>query len=180
MTKKLGSSYPWLSRSINNDYSVEKWIRVFIEGVFANYNYITSDCFIHIYPKKVTVKLLIFISKKNKNSRYCVLYLERLISFIKSILILKLNKNVYISIRVVNDCFDDSRVLSTLLKDQILENPFKYRMVIKKLIDSFRKKGFRPVWWRVLENRMNRKKRFGGINRSFSRSDSVVLKKLKC
>tara|TARA_B110000093_G_scaffold152788_1_gene168088 strand:+ start:304 stop:480 length:177 start_codon:yes stop_codon:yes gene_type:complete len=58
---------------------------------------------------------------------------------------LKLNKNAYISIRVVNDSFDDSRVLSTLLKDQILENPFKYRMVIKKLIDSFRKKGFRPV-----------------------------------
>jgi len=180
MTKKLGSSYPWLSRSINNEYSEEKWIRAFIEGVFANYNYITSDCFIHIYPKKVTLKLLIFISKKNKNSRYCVLYLERLISFIKSILILKLNKNAYISIRVVNDSFDDSRVLSTLLKDQILENPFKYRMVIKKLIDSFRKKGFRPVWWRVLENRMNRKKRFSRNNRSFSRSDSMVLKNLKC
>ena len=135
VTKKLGLSYPWLSRSIDNDYLTEKWIRDFIEGLFSSYNFIVSDVFIHIYPKKITIKFLIFISKKNKHSRYCALYLERLIRFLKSSLLLKLNKNITISVRVANDAFDDSKILSSLLKTQIGNNPFKYRMVIKKLID---------------------------------------------
>jgi len=178
VTKKLGTSYPWFSRSINNDYLTEKWIRDFTEGLFTRYNYVVSDIFIHIYPRKITIKFLIFISKKNKNSRYCVLYLERLIKLLKSILLLKLNKNITISIRVVNDAFDDSKILSSLLKNQIINNPFKYRIVIKNLMDSFRKKGFRPVWWRVLENRMVRKRKFEFKRGSGLRTDGVILKKL--
>lgn len=145
---------------------------------FTRYNYVVSDIFIHIYPRKITIKFLIFISKKNKNSRYCVLYLERLIKLLKSILLLKLNKNITISIRVVNDAFDDSKILSSLLKNQIINNPFKYRIVIKNLMDSFRKKGFRPVWWRVLENRMVRKRKFEFKRGSGLRTDGVILKKL--
>jgi|AntRauTorckE5430_2_1112549.scaffolds.fasta_scaffold01024_10 hypothetical protein len=180
VTKKLGLSYPWLSRSINNDYLTEKWIRNFIEGLFSRYDYVVSDIFIHIYPKKITIKCLIFISKKNKHSNYCGLYLERLIKFLKSTLLLKLNKNITVSVRIVNDAFDDSKILSSLLKSQIGKNPFKYRMIIKKLIDSFRKKGFRPVWWRVLENRMGKKRRFDSNRGSSTRSDSVIINKLKC
>jgi len=100
---------------------------------------------IHIYPKKISLKFLVFISKKNKNSRYCALYLERIIGITKSILALKFNKNVSISIRIVNDAFDDPVILSKLLQDKIVSNPFRYRVILKRLMDSFRKKGYKPV-----------------------------------
>ncbi len=179
LSKKLGISYPWLSRSIEQDYFGEKWIRDFIRGLFENYNYVVSDVFIHIYPKKISLKFLVFISKNNKNSRYCVLYLERLVAMTKSVLSLRFNKNVSVSIRIINDAFEDSSVLSKLLEKKISSNPFRYRVVLKRLMDSFRKKGYKPVWWRVLENRMVGKKgKVQGAIRA-RRSDSLVIKKLK-
>lgn len=182
VTKKIGLSYPWLSRTINNDYVTEEWIRNFSEGLFSNYNYILSDIFIHVYPKKVTIKFLIFIGKKNKNSRYCALYLERLIKFLKSVLLLKLNKNITISVRIVSDAFEDSKILSSLLKNKITSNPFKYRMIVKNLVDSFRKKGFKPVWWRILENRTSKKRKIESrySKKLLGRSDEVIINKLKC
>jgi len=179
VSKKLGLSYPWLSRSIDQDYFGEKWIREFVTGLFQKYNYFVSDVFIHIYPKKISLKFLVFISKKNKNSRYCALYLERIIGITKSILALKFNKNVSISIRIVNDAFDDPVILSKLLQDKIVSNPFRYRVILKRLMDSFRKKGYKPVWWRVLENRRGSKRGNNSLYSKTRRTDSLAIQKLK-
>ena len=64
----------------------------------------------------------------------------------------------------------------TTSEDVVCKNS-NWRM---KTFDSFRKKGFRPVWWRVLENRMGKKRRFDSNRGSSTRSDSVIINKLKC
>ena len=69
------------------------------------------------------------------------MYLPRLIQLIKSVITLKYNKNVHVSIKVVGSVFEDDKVLSTLITRKVTENPFQFRQTLKKIFDTFKQKG---------------------------------------
>ena len=169
-SKKLGISHPWYSRSISSSLSSELWIREFISGLFVNYNYLISELFVQVYPKKVSIKFLIFIRRKNPNWLYCLVYLPRLIRLIKSVLTLKYNKNVYISFKVVGSVFEDDKILSSLVGGKVGKNPFKFRFTLKRVFDTFKQKGHKRNWEKVMsrftgKRRKNRNSVGGRVRR---------------
>ena len=181
-SKKLGISHPWYSRSISQSLSSELWIREFISGLFTNYNYLISELFVQVYPKKVSIKFLIFIRRKNPDWLYCLVYLPRLIRLIKSVLTLKYNKNVHISFKVVGSVFEDDKILSKLVGSKLTKNPFKFRFTLKKVFDTFKSKGNKRNWEKLMSRFTGRRKRnrgkISGIARSLDISKRVSRRKL--
>ena len=180
--KKLGISHPWYSRTMNSNVHSELWIREYIEGLLLNYKFLTSEVFVQVYPKKVSLKFLVFVGKRNPSWLYCLVYLPRLIKLIKSVLTLGYNKNIHVSIKVVGSVFEDDKVLSGLIRDRIVSNPFQFRQVLKKIFDQFKQKGHKKNWEKVMSKYTGKKRRFkkkgilSGRSRASEMSRTVVSK----
>lgn len=160
-SKKLGISHPWYSRCINSSVTEDLWIREFIEGIFVTYGYLLSTLFVQVYGEKINIKLLIFIRRRNPDWLYCLVYLPRLVSLIKSVITLKSNKNVTISFKVVGSVFEDEKILSTLLKRKISKNAFRFRLTLKRVFDTFKQKGNKRNWEKVMSRYGVRRRRRG-------------------
>jgi len=178
--KKLGISHPWYSRTMNSSVHSELWIREYIQGLLGNYNYLTSHVFVQVYPKKVSLKFLLFIGKRNPQWLYCLVYLPRLIQLIKSVITLKYNKNVHVSIKVVGSVFEDDKVLSTLITRKVTENPFQFRQTLKKIFDTFKQKGHKKNWEKVMlkytGKRNKKRSMLSGRSRALEINSRVVSK----
>lgn len=133
--KKIGISHPWASRNINQNIGQDIWIRKSINGIFANYNMIPSEIFIHDFPKKISLKFLVFIPKRTSKNKIRLL-LPKIISLLKSLLTLKFNKNIHISLKVVPSLFHDAHILGKWLK--LEKNPVKLKYALKKLVKRTR------------------------------------------
>jgi hypothetical protein len=183
-SKKLGISHPWYCRSIGGSITEELWIRNFVDGLFVNYNYLLSNLFVQVYPKKLNIKLLIFIRRKNPDWLYCLVYLPRLIKLIKSVLTLKYNKNISISFKVVGSVFEDEKILSTLLSRKVSKNAFKFRFTLKRVFDRFKQKGHKKNWEKVMSKYTGRRRKsrnsLSGLKRAkmISKLSSSKLKLL--
>lgn len=112
------------------------WIRSCLNGIFLKYNIITSQLFIHTYPKKISLYFLVFIPKNKNphNINIILLLLPKIIKLIKSILTLKFNKNVHISFKVVPTLFHDAHILAKWLK--LEKNPVRLKYALKKLLQQ--------------------------------------------
>jgi hypothetical protein len=135
--KKIAISQPWASRNINQNLNKDMWIRKFVNGIFNKYNIITSQLFIHTYPKKISLYFLVFIPK-NTSKNHVKLLLTQIITLIKSILTLKFNKNIHISFKVVPSLFHDAHILAKWIK--LEKNPIRLKYALKKLLFQVKKK----------------------------------------
>lgn len=135
--KKIAISQPWASRNINQNLNKDMWIRKFVNGIFNKYNIITSQLFIHTYPKKISLYFLVFIPK-NTSKSHVKLLLTQIITLIKSILTLKFNKNIHISFKVVPSLFHDAHILAKWIK--LEKNPIRLKYALKKLLFQVKKK----------------------------------------
>jgi hypothetical protein len=132
---KIGVSQPWGNRTINENIKEEVWTRKFINGTFLNYNYIISEIYMHSYPKKLSLKFLIFIPTWSVSKKVHILYLTKLISLVKSVLTLKYNKNVSVTFKVIPHLFKDPVMLGKWLKleDDHVKLKFKLRKLLHKI-----------------------------------------------
>ena len=135
--KKIAISQPWASRNINQNLNKDMWIRKFVNGIFNKYNIITSQLFIHTYPKKISLYFLVFIPK-NTSKNHVKLLLTQIITLIKSILTLKFNKNIHISFKVVPSLFHDAHILAKCVK--LEKNPIRLKDALEKLLFQVKKK----------------------------------------
>jgi hypothetical protein len=133
-SKKIAISQPWASRTLNQNLNKDMWIRSCLNGIFLKYNIITSQLFIHTYPKKISLYFLVFIPKNKNPNATTPLLLPKIIKLIKSILTLKFNKNVHISFKVVPTLFHDAHILAKWLK--LEKNPVRLKYALKKLLQQ--------------------------------------------
>lgn len=127
--KKLGISENWYTRSIDNNIVEEDWIRDCIDGILFKFGILTSNIVIHHYPKKLVITFLLYdlkIKCRKKLLKKCLL-------LIKSLLILKLNKNISLIVKVTPTLKLDSTIFMKWLKYSIEEDPFGQILTERKI-----------------------------------------------
>ena len=130
--KRLGISEGWYSRSGSyTDLESDKFIRKLVRNIYLKHGILTSEAYIHRYPERISIKFLMYITD---SSQYKIQNL--LISLIKSILVLKYNKNVNISYKQCSHLMFNSKILVDYLEKKLKGNPNKVRMVLKNVISK--------------------------------------------
>lgn len=116
MEKKLRISENTYFYTYKNNYNLLT-ISDIIKNTFINYNIYVSNIFIYEYPKSIIIKYNIWIHNKNSYK-----ILNHIINFLKSLLILKYNKNIEFNINISKDIFNDDKLLSNYLKYEMNSN----------------------------------------------------------
>lgn len=123
MVKKLGISESWKYYSYKSNYNLY-WIDNIIKNTFLCYNIYISNIYIYEYPKLIIIKFNLFVFNKNQYK-----FINYIISYLKSLLILKYNKNIELNIKFSKNIFNDDKLIGTYIKNY--NN--KIRLLIKLL-----------------------------------------------
>lgn len=124
MINKIGISENYKFYTYKNNYNLIN-INKIINNILINYNIYVSNIFIYEYPKSIIIKFDIWIYNKN-------LYkiLNNILNLIKSLLILKYNKNIQFHIKISKDIFNDDLLIANYLKNN--HDKIKYILKILK------------------------------------------------
>jgi hypothetical protein len=123
VVKKLGVGSSW------NYYSYKKNLNLIaidniVKNTFLNYNIFISSLYIYEYPKLVLIKFELFVYDEDDYT-----FLNSIINYLKSLLVLKYNKNVELDIKFSRDIFNDDCLIGTYIK----KNKDKIRPLLKLL-----------------------------------------------
>ena len=106
-----------------------------IEGIFFKYGILVSSIYIHEYPKNYIIHFNIFISH---HIQYFIL--KNIIKLIKSLLVLKYNKNISFNIHISKSIYYDNKFISSWLSYKLQNDPLQLRFITKKLWKFINKK----------------------------------------
>lgn len=115
MVKKLGISQNTYFYTYKINYNLIN-ICELINNIFLNYNIFVSNIYIYEYPKSIIIKFDIWIHNKK-----CYMFLNHIINLLKSLLVLKYNKNIEFNIKISKDIFNDDMLLSNFIKTMKLK-----------------------------------------------------------
>ena len=107
MLKKRGISEVSLYRTYPYNLNLINLTK-YIENSLLNYGIIVSNIYINEYRKIFIIHFTVFIPDSRQ---YKVL--SKIIKYIKSLLILKFNKNIYFNIKTVESIYHDNKILSS-------------------------------------------------------------------
>lgn len=127
MEKKLKISENTYYYTYGKNYNL-LLISDIIKNTFLNYNIYISNIYGYEYPKCIIFKFDIWIHNKK-----CYKFLHYIIKFLKSLLILKYNKNIEFNIKISKNLLNDDKLLTEYLKTEINSNKQLLR-VIKNLL----------------------------------------------
>jgi hypothetical protein len=133
------------------------FIRKLIRNIYLKHGILTSEPYINRYPERISIKFFMFCTDA---SQYKIQLL--ILGLLKSILVLKYNKNIDISFKQSPHLLFNSKILTDFLKVKMEQNPSQSRMTLKRLfgqIDSELKK------WDG-KKRVNKARNFTGSKRS--------------
>lgn len=114
----------------NNIYNIE----LIIKNILKSYFIYTSEIKIYEYSKLYIIKFKIYIYRLEQYK-----IIELLKKYIKSLLILKLNKNIEINIEKCNNIYEDNEILMEILKLKIKEDPHRMIFIAKRLSKNINK-----------------------------------------
>jgi hypothetical protein len=123
MIKKLNISENWKYYTYKNNYNLNH-IDNIIKNTFLNYNILISNIYIYEYPKCIIIKFQLWVYNENHYK-----FINNIISYLKSLLILKYNKNIELNIKFSKDIFNDDLLIGTFIK----KNNDKIRPLLKLL-----------------------------------------------
>lgn len=130
--KRLGISQGWYSRSGEyTDLESDKFIRKLVRNIYLKHGILTSEAYIHRYPERISIKFLMYMTD---SSQYKIQSL--LMKLIKSILVLKYNKNINIYYKQCPHLLFNSSILVDYLEQKLKGNSNKVRMILKKLMSK--------------------------------------------
>lgn len=124
--KNIGISQPWLFNSYNPSLINQQND---ISSLFYDISMLTSQIYISQYKHLYIYHFTIFINQ-NYNTKNIALALKLL----KSLLILKYNKNVIFNVKYPASIYHDHYQIASWLKFNIEENPTKIRPIFKKIM----------------------------------------------
>ena len=123
MVKKLGISQNWYYYTYKNNYNLIE-IEKIVKNTFLNYNIFISNIYMYEYPKLIILKFDLWIYNENHYK-----LLTNIINYLKSLLVLKYNKNIEFNINFSKDIFNDDQLIGTFVK----KNWRKLRLMVKLL-----------------------------------------------
>lgn len=100
-----------------------------VKNILKSYNIVSSSVYIYEYPLAYILKLTIFI-----NNKIQYIILKKCIKLIKSILVLKYNKNIEIDIKVIKNMYEDLDILGEHIKQKTTKNPETMVRVMRKVL----------------------------------------------
>lgn len=110
MIKKIGIIENYKFYTYKNNYNLIN-INNLIKNILLNYNIYVSNIYMYEYPKSIIIKFDIWIYNKNIYK-----ILTNIINLLKSLLILKYNKNIELNIKISKDIFNDDLLISNYIK----------------------------------------------------------------
>lgn len=116
MEKKLRISQNSFFYTYKNNYNLIRIVDL-IKNTFLNYNIYVSNIYVYEYPKSIIIKYNIWIHNKN-----CYIFLNNIINFLKSLLVLKYNKNIEFNIKISKDIFNDDKLITNYLQYEMSSN----------------------------------------------------------
>lgn len=116
MEKKLRISQNSFFYTYKNNFNLITIVDL-IKNTFLNYNIYVSNIYVYEYPKSIIIKYNIWIHNKN-----CYLFLNNIINFLKSLLVLKYNKNIEFNIKMSKDIFNDDKLITNYLHYEMNSN----------------------------------------------------------
>lgn len=116
MEKKLRISQNSFFYTYKNNYNLLRIVYL-IKNTFLNYNIYVSNIYVYEYPKSIIIKYNIWIHNKN-----CYIFLNNIINFLKSLLVLKYNKNIEFNIKMSKDIFNDDKLITNYLEYEMNSN----------------------------------------------------------
>ena len=105
-------------------YNIEKITR----NILKKYKIYASGINIYEYPELYIMKFTIYIGYKKQYK-----IIKILIKYIRSLLILRYNKNIQMNIKFSDVIYRESEILEELLKRTISKNPRKVVRILKKI-----------------------------------------------
>lgn len=99
-----------------------------IEGIFINYGILTSSIFISEYPKLIIFQFNILLKIPNQYN-----IIGPITRFIKSLFVLKYNKNIRFDITISKNIYCEDKYISSWLKYKLLADPNRVRFLLQKL-----------------------------------------------
>ena len=119
----MKSKYKTYGNNINL-YNIED----IIKNILKNYNIYSSTIIIYEYPKAIVVKFSIYIGYKKQYK-----IIKSIIKYIKSLLVLRYNKNVQLNVNISRDMYKDNEILGEIIKDKINKNKNKIINILKSV-----------------------------------------------
>ena len=116
MEKKLRISQNSFFYTYKNNFNLITIVDL-IKNTFLNYNIYVSNIYVYEYPKSIIIKYNIWIHNKN-----CYIFLNNIINFLKSLLVLKYNKNIEFNIKMSKDIFNDDKLITNYLHYEMNSN----------------------------------------------------------
>ena len=116
MEKKLRISQNSFFYTYKNNFNLITIVDL-IKNTFLNYNIYVSNIYVYEYPKSIIIKYNIWIHNKN-----CYIFLNNIINFLKSLLVLKYNKNIEFNIKISKDIFNDDKLITNYLHYEMNSN----------------------------------------------------------
>lgn len=123
MIKKLGISQNWNYYTYKNNWNLIN-IENIVKNTFLNYNIFVSNIYMYEYPKCIIIKFQLWIYNINHYK-----FLNNIINLLKSLLVLKYNKNIELHIKFSKDIYNDDKLIGTYIK----KNTDKIRPLFKLL-----------------------------------------------
>jgi len=126
--KRVGISQSWYSRSLGSEIHEDIFIRKCVRNIYLKHGILTSEPYINRYPERISIKFFMFCTDSSQYKIQWELY-----SLLKSLLVLKYNKNIDISFKQSPHLLFNSKILTDFLKVKMEQNPLQSKMTLKRL-----------------------------------------------
>lgn len=133
---KFGHSQPWLFTTFPWNIKFQP-ISELIKNTLFEFGIYCSRVYISNYPKLIVVHLVYFSP---------TIKIDIVKDYLNSLLVLLLNKNIYLNIKRTHRLLNDDHYISTWFKHMIEEEPSSLRFDTKQFLEKQEVKQINKIW----------------------------------